>query len=268
MKLLFKHIIGKIWNFIKCPFKSTFNLREKKVTLQLVESIKRINSCGRILINVPIEKCVTGVYWKLDDRNPFIRTILENDPLLLKEFYKSFQPQNVNDLLGLKLKNGFGSKKAFYYILPWFRLSPEKMYKHREEIIHKENTRNGENRLTMSLGGHSDFGPVSDRKLKVEEKRLFDLYQSIKSNGYVEDLINDGGIRGYFLVNSNKDWRFYITAGKHRSYVLAGLGYNFIPVVVDSKNTIYLEELNTWNQVKANYFSPNEARFVFNNFFK
>ena len=82
----------------------------------------------------------------------------------------------------------------------------------------------------MGLGpehGVSYFGPVSDKKLQLERKRLDETCKSIVNKGYLPD--RHGDISGYFLRRES-EFRFKVRGGKHRAAVLTHLGLEKLPV--------------------------------------
>ena len=78
----------------------------------------------------------------------------------------------------------------------------------------------------------------------------------------------DGIIGGCFLLDKNGDWRFYITSGKHRAYVLAALGYEKIPVRLNTGNELVKQiDSDKWFHVKKGNYSSEQAQKVFERFF-
>ena len=209
------------------------------------------------------------MFWKLDETNPFVQSMIQSDYSILRKYYEEFQPSNVNELFNLDLQNDYGRMDAYSYSLPWNSDSPQFMLRRRKEVAVKENKqRSGEN-LSLFEGGHTDFGPVSENKLSIEISRLAELYLSIQKHGFKEDLNkNDGGIKGYFLLNSDREWRFYINGGKHRAYVLAALGHKEIPVVLNhSIQTVKVDKIDQWPQVANRNYNHYNAQLIFERFF-
>ena len=72
------------------------------------------------------------------------------------------------------------------------------------------------------LDGRQQFGPVTMKKLNFEIERLDNVMLSIKKNGFIPEKF-EGYPRGYFILNTNEDWVFYIVGGSHRVAALVAL---------------------------------------------
>lgn len=248
-------------------FSKTIDLRDKEIDISLIESLSKYNSQDKILLSIPIGKCVTSVFWKLDESNPFIKSLQQQDINQLKEYYLRFQPNNVNELLAIYLESDYGKQSPYAYVMPWETRSPRDIMRQRDKIVTKENKKEGYDNVGLINGGHSDFGPVSSVKFEIEKKRIQTIYKSIKQQGYQENLKKDRGINGYFLMNQENKWCFYITGGKHRAYVLSALKYNKLPVVVRGKSIVDIKNYTHWAQYKERRYSKNEIEIIFNKFF-
>ncbi|MCH8495497.1 MAG: hypothetical protein LAT57_07695, partial [Balneolales bacterium] len=240
----------QIYQFVRKLISSQTNMRNHVVDINLINSISTRMKIELFLLEIPQERCVTNIFWKLNDTNPFVKSLLEQDLNILKKHYEEFQPNSINNLLGIELKNLYGMCSPGSYVMPWQTVTPEDMLKQRNSTTIEENTCGGYNCLDLFQGGHTDYGPVSFEKYIIEKNRILKVYNSIKINGYQEDLKSDRGIHGYFLINSNNDWRFLIVGGKHRAYALSALGNNNIPVVVNGKSVLNIKDYKQWNHYK------------------
>jgi hypothetical protein len=125
-----------------------------------------------------------------------------------------------------------------------------------------------------SENGHSAYGPVSQKKLKLEAKRLDYCLRSIKKSGYlVKDKytrIYNGFPRGYFLVSNNGDWVFRIVGAKHRVAALAHLGWKNIPVSIQPHfpHCIFERDISNWPRVISGEFKETEAKLIFEAYFR
>lgn len=261
-------VVERLKNQFRYLFTKVINLRDQPIEILLINSLRQYKT-EVILLSIPIEKCVLGMFWKLDEKNPFVNSIIHRDYTILASYYQDFQPSNVNELFSMDLQNDYGRMQPYSYVLPWNNFSPDYMLKRREEVAQKENKRQGKEELSLIEGGHTDFGPVSESKLQVEISRIQNLYQSISTHGYIEKAKErDGGIKGYFLLNEGGDWKFYINGGKHRAYVLAALGYKKIPVILNQTiPTIDIRDIDKWEQVVKGYYNRNVAEVIFKRFF-
>jgi len=131
----------------------------------------------------------------------------------------------------------------------------------------------GEHGLTEEHG-NSAFGPVSERKLNLEKKRLDFCLQSIKKNGYLitSELPREynGFPRGYFLISNSGEWVFRIVGAKHRAAALIWLGWKNIPVCCEPNfpKCIYESEISNWPGVLSGEFTLKDAKLIFDSYFR
>ena len=171
----------------------------------------------------------------------------------LSNFYSNHQPKTVFE------KHFIFDQTGSQDILPW--------------RSNKSNFSNGEHGLSFEHG-HSAFGPVSDRKLKLEAARLDYCLHSIKADGYVVKSNfpkqENGFPRGYFLVANCGDWVFIVVGAKHRVAALIQLGWLSIPVCCEPNfpKCIFESDISQWPGVKSGNFSQKEAKLVFDSYFR
>ena len=143
------------------------------------------------------------------------------------------------------------------FILPWAHRTPSEALKRRQKMMKTE---------AKSVGfsyEHSDgwkgFGPVSERIVSMESKRLSYIYESILENGYIEDY---GYIGGQLFMDNGT---YYVTPkdGWHRTAVLKVLGYDTIPMrFKKSWLPVRRSEVKLWPNVQNGWFSVKEALTV------
>ena len=75
------------------------------------------------------------------------------------------------------------------------------------------------------------------KKLNFEIERLDNVMLSIK-NGFIPEKF-EGYPRGYFILNTNEDWVFYIVGGSHR-VALVALNFEYIPVILQPTTQVLL----------------------------
>lgn len=239
----------------------------RNLDANLIEIISKSSKFDNLLINVPSESCVSGYYMNIKD-DPLVNSLVnEDDFQTLKQFYKNFTPSSVNELLGVSLKSEYGKLSPLKVVLPWEKQEPERKYQQRKTTSLRENSEYGLKHLTLDEGGHTDFGPLSDEKLELEITRIDKIFKSVKNNGFIFESNSKSGIKGYILLNNDGNWRFYITAGKHRAKVLSALGYKQIPVEVRGKEIINIKQSNKWTHVMSGLYSSSEAEYIFKSFF-
>jgi hypothetical protein len=139
--------------------------------------------------------------------HPFLAA-LSDGPEALADFYRTFVPRDFAEMYFLDVPCA-----APPWELPWIgrreRLPPP-----------------GEAGLS-ARHGVSFFGPATAQKIQTEQDRLSSLASSIKDRGYLPSA--KGGIAGHFMRRGD-EYRFFVRSGKHRTAVLASLGYRTIPV--------------------------------------
>lgn len=170
----------------------------------------------------------------------------------LISYYDKHQPNTIFE------KHFITNNKDFK--LPWLHESNNKsnMGEHGLDIKH----------------GHSAYGPVSNKKLKLEMERLDYCLESIKHNGYVVKNKTTGRVndmpRGYFMVSNKGDWIFRIVGGKHRVAAMAHLGWRNIPVRMQPNypRCIFENDIENWPGVKSNRCTIEEAKEIFNSYFR
>ncbi|MEX0779921.1 MAG: hypothetical protein WD037_09305 [Balneolales bacterium] len=178
-------------------------------------------------------------------------------PSYLFRFYQKHQPKNIFEKHYLKaptnrtnLPDGSSFNNPWVYGVPWL-------------FTHDGNS-TGDKGLGPEHGAQS-FGPISKQKYKMEIIRLDQILKSIKTKGFIPESGSDGYPRGYFLMNSNDDWVFFLGAGLHRVAAMAHLGYDLIPVQFKQNfpRLIKQADSSVWPMVKQGVLSKDEAEKIF-----
>jgi hypothetical protein len=119
----------------------------------------------------------------------------------LRDYYKRHQPTSFVEHLGLDFAETDLGYEGGLFDLPWFD----------EEGVHSPGDEKG-------LGpehGNQAFGPISEKKLRLEAARLDRVLESIQDKGFRPEI--GGYIRGYFMLRPNGQWVFTIREGFHRA---------------------------------------------------
>lgn len=143
-----------------------------------------------------------------------------------------------------------------YY--PWESQSPKEKFKSTHDWSHKYETG-----LTRK---HFGENPSEEEKFEYDCIRLYDLYKSIQTNGYINDHPLSTPIASQLLINDDLDYRWVITGGFHRCAVCQALGYSEIESRV--QNLIYRSDAEKWPGVKSKLFSKKTALNVFDSIFQ
>jgi hypothetical protein len=170
----------------------------------------------------------------------------------LRRFYEQHQPRDMVEAHFLPTTGGTKLPKCASGV-PWFR-EPER----------------AEGKGEWGLGpehGVQAYGPVSERKLKLEAARLDAVLASIRKHGFRPDL--GGRPMGYFLLRRSGAWAFVIRVGFHRVAAMAHLGHGSIEVVFHPAMPRCIDEADVaeWPMVRDGVMRPEEALAIFAQYF-
>ena len=119
--------------------------------------------------------------------------------------------------------------------------------------------------------GVQDFGPVSDRKIRWEAKRLDHVLESIRERGFRVSNPRDP-ISYWLLIDdvSGCDYRAIIAGGNHRIAALAHLSWSLVPMrpAPHFQREIRLSDLDSWPGVLDGTFSAAAATAYFLSYFR
>jgi len=184
--------------------------------------------------------------------NPLVAACA-GEPEPLAWFYSSHQPANLPEMYRLPLRGEPGESLPPWE-LPWLAGA-------------RRRCPSGEAGLGIEHGV-SYYGPATAEKIALECRRVREIAQGIRAEGYRPDLYGD--IEGCFL-RSGDDFRFFIRGGKHRAAVLAALAPQ-APIPVTFKagwpRVIDRAGAEEWPLVHAGKISATLARAVFDRYFE
>ena len=171
-----------------------------------------------------------------------------------RRFFELHQPQNQFEEIMLDAtKVGHFSSISFpKYRKPW-------SFEH--EYF-------GEGPLDASHGSQY-HGPVSNKKLLWEQKRLDSIRDAVRKHGFQkldDDFIAFGELLVDESVSGIVDFRLSSINGNHRASLLSHLGWSLIPIVArphDTCREVRLSDLPRWPGVLDGTFSQEAARAYF-----
>ena len=231
-----------------------------------------------VLVKVPIAdiRFMTAHGFKAgkESNAPFITTIREyaNDGVkdysksTLSQFYSTFQPKSVSEYLYLEktANNILNNLPASGMAYPWSNLEPLDRIKQRTLEIEFDNK---EHKSKIKIdGGDSFYGPVSLEKGELEYKRLINVYNSIKDNGFNVDVKGKNNIAA-IVLESNGTYRYFINYGQHRVAALSNLDHEHIILQIEKGLIVRRSEVTFWPGVIKGYFTKSEALKVFDRIF-
>jgi hypothetical protein len=179
---------------------------------------------------------------------------------IIKKYLETYvyeaTPRTASEKMGLE-KGEFPAldkepKWLFYY--PWHTST---ISERRSNL--KKYFRNNE------YGTYSTVESIND-SIDFESRRTYDLYQSIKKNGYRNkspDKNDDVG--AWLMFNQKFEFNWLIYSGFHRCSVCHALGYKEIDASI--KNIIFRDEVDSWPAVVNNICSREVALKIFDNIF-
>jgi hypothetical protein len=197
------------------------------------------------MFDVPVELTrFHGSYSYGRGWHPFLAA-LGRGPEALAEFYDRFQPRTISDFYFLD-----APIDGPVWMLPWLP-----WWKHRPP--------SGEAGLGIDHGV-SYFGPCSVAKVNLEYRRLTEITESIRRNGYHPDR----PIRG-FLMRREGELRFFVRGGKHRAAALAFLGARSLPVKLISGWPLVVDrtDASRWPLVQDGRLTKEVAERIFDRYF-
>ncbi len=175
-----------------------------------------------------------------------------------QEYYENFQPSNCLEAHKVNSNNKYSKLQSSNFTLPW----------HNESAVEYK----GEFGLS-NRHGHSAFGPISKKKLKLEIYRIKTCLESLEKRGYIQwqlfPKIDSDLPRGYMLKKISGECSFHIVSGKHRVACMIYLGWKNIPIKFDiSLSRIVLEEdCAKWPGVMNGCYNEKQAIDIFNTYF-
>ena len=205
-----------------------------------------------VRFRIPVENAVMQGGVSFSSPKHHFRAALEHGKDALAGFYQRVQPRSLVEWHGIEPARPEDSHIPAWEV-PWIQRptrSPPP----------------GEGGLSAAEG-ISFYGPVSLRKVELEYSKLITVRKSIERHGYRPDLYGD--IDGYFMLNDDGDYRFFVRGGKHRAAVLASLGQTWMPVSFkrDWPRAVRLSDSRNWPMVLSGHISESVAREVFTNYF-
>lgn len=182
---------------------------------------------------------------------------------ILGEYYRLVAPSTVGALIGSSVESALDEFPSWAVTMPWDQIHPREQQGKVERFARIE-AGAYDPEVTIE-NGWTWLGPVDQRKLSVEVKRLSNLLRSVMQKGYRRDDQSDGDIRAVILVDESDDWRWLSTGGQHRAAVVSALGHETVPVRVTS--VIRRSDASCWPNVTNGLYTVDQAREWFDQIF-
>ncbi len=206
--------------------------------------------------------------------NPFVQLVKillnggevnpEGSPL--DKYYKRVQPASAAEVVGLPKRHPLVKLPPLGAVLPWYFSEPEEHLKAMQTGVIGYYLQHNKADWTLE-DGHTQFGPVSNRKLESEIERFANLIDSVRTEGYLEDR---PPVLGNILFDDRgKKWVCDIKDGLHRVVVFAAFGMTLIPVrVLRTVDPVIVRRSasSEWTHVKSGLFTERQALKIFDRY--
>ncbi len=179
----------------------------------------------------------------------------------LFENYKKENNLSVADILSLKSNKKLKKYPAWSYVLPWEDKDIEIKYNNYENIQRKNRKQKSIDYNFKHLTSNNKY-TYSIEMADSQVNQSIRLLDSICRNGFKRKL----GLPSFHILVKDREWRWYMSQGNHRAYILYLLNYKFLDGTIDS--VIYREKSHLWPNVKNSLFNLKEAEKVFDYFFE
>lgn len=227
---------------------------EAVLDLASVQRLLHWGSYGeRLRFQVPADRLVMqGGLRYADHGHPF-RLALAEGPGALSAFYASHQPRDLCAAHGVEATTS-ADRRVPAWEIPW--------------IARRERKPPPGEKGLGAEHGLSFYGPCSAAKVELECRRLQDVSLSITRHGYQPD--RHGDIDGYFMLDDDGGYRYFVRGGKHRVAALVHAGASSIAVAFKPgwPRAIRVGDAAVWPLVASGALSEASARAVFAAYFR
>lgn len=183
----------------------------------------------------------------------------------IANYYSTWRPETAAEVLGLPNDHAIGGYPPLAAIFPWSRMSPGEYLVALETGIRGYFLQNNKADWGVT-DGHTQFGPVSGRKLRAQTKRVAVLVSQMDTTDFLDKC---SPILGGLLENDETgDWAFDIRDGLHRTAVFSASGVTSITAqtVPGVSPTIRRSDCSVWAQVLSGLFTEGEALAIFDTY--
>lgn len=181
------------------------------------------------------------------------------DPLF--EIFKKENKLSTADIVGLKNNNKLKKYPAWSYVLPWEKMDIDFKFKNYENI-QKINRRQKDLEYNLKHKKNYKKYIYSIEMADSQVNQSIRLLDNISKNGFKTKY----GLPSFHILIKNTEWRWYMSQGNHRAYVLYLLNYRFLHGTIDS--VIHKGKSHLWPNVKNGLFNIQEAEKVFDYLFE
>lgn len=218
-----------------------------------------------------------GLSYSPDRWHPFVATLREYatgdcrkyEGSILQQFYNMHQPGHAADgIVGFdQAPREFQKHPAHIYrCTPWRSRNADEV----DQIVrgwsegHGKEHSQTEGDWSFDRDGFQYHGPVSDRKGRLEYRRLTGIYERLKVDGYDRSL----GHAHFLVLRRGDEFRFLNSgSGNHRTAAMAALGRKTIPATFQKDHIVEVEMAEYWPQVRDGLWTKTNAEAYFHHLF-
>ena len=233
----------------------------RELNLQKKTPLRVPFSLGRSARGIPFDKNLIKdpfyniIYQKSENKNT--REIID----YLFEILKDEDNLSAADIVGLKKNNKLKQYPPWSSVLPWEKTDIDFKFKTYENI--QKATReqkafeyNFQNRIAK------ENYLCSIEMAESHVIQTMKLLENIKKIGFKPKL----GLPSFHILIKDKEWKWYMSQGNHRAYILYHLNFKFIYGTIDS--LIFREESYLWPNVLNGLYTIEESEIVFDYLFE
>ncbi len=183
---------------------------------------------------------------------------------ILAKYYNKWNPANLGELLFPENP----SQVPALTRVPTRFYSPPLPWTDAYQLVGVENA---EFHFSMAAIPDHEFhahGPISRAMLAVEHRRMINLWQALRQEGYTPEIHHDGYIRGYFLVFNGEE-RFMVTGGQHRAGILGAMQSERLRVKFEPtcQREYNFSDVEKWPAVRSGLYTMQDAHNVLTRIF-
>ena len=266
IKLLFKQAVF----FLKSLFLlDKFNKYELAGQIKQFSNLKFIH---RTQLNVPFSlgRSARGIAFGSELRkDPIFEIIYQASKKkdyneIRDDFFEILKKESkltTCDIVGLKNNKKLKRYPPWSYVLPWENTQIERKFEYYENSQRLKRKEKSIEYNFKNLTNDKNY-LYSIEMAESQVMQSIRLLENISKCGYKTEL----GIPSFHILVKDKEWRWYMSQGNHRAYILYLLNYDFLYGTVDS--VIYKEKSHLWPNVKNGLFNLEEAELVFDYLFE
>ena len=181
---------------------------------------------------------------------------------ILSDYYTTVQPASALEVVDLEPHEapGLVGIPLHSWVMPWSERSTEDTAMHRRICLEEEGFVNG-SRVSISDGA-TLFGPVTEKKLRLETTRIVNLAASMKARGFQSIAAHPIEVIG---LRSGSEYRWLVVQGQHRMAACVAFGISRVPARL--VRIIRREDAGHWPHVVSKTFTPAGALRCFDRLF-